>query len=110
MQPKYRFELLIPLTDNQGKPVDVHKLRQVFVTLVEYCGGCRLQPLAPYFGEWLDQTAQPPQSYKDWTLLFTVDTDRAEEYLAWFRERKQEWAEEFQQLEIYLAVTEIFWL
>ena len=42
--------------------------------------------------------------------MFAVDVDLTEENITWFRNLKQQLAKTFNQLEIYLAGMEIFWV
>jgi hypothetical protein len=105
--PKYRFELLIPTRYNDGEKVEVGKIQHVRRTLIGRFGGCRMQPGAPYQGWW----QQRERMYEDWLVLFTVEGDRVEDNLLWFETYKNEaLLDEFRQLEIYLAVSEITWL
>ena len=77
---KYRFELLIPTSYNDGHPVETAKIQNVRHTLIAKFGGCRIQPAAPYQGWWVHQN----QTYEDWLILFTVEGDRTEANLRWF--------------------------
>jgi hypothetical protein len=52
---KYRFELLIPFRDSQGRPFSPAKLYEVGTTLLDRFGGCRGQLLLPHLGLWRDQ-------------------------------------------------------
>lgn len=40
---KYRFELLIPTTYNDGHPVEMAKIQNVREILTDRFGGCRMQ-------------------------------------------------------------------
>jgi len=42
--------------------------------------------------------------------MFTIDVDPMEENVIWFRNLKQQLAATFNQLEIYIAGMEIFWV
>jgi hypothetical protein len=109
--PKYRFELLVPLFYNDGAPIESEHVDRVLSDLREQFGAYRYQPTAPYEGEWIDvQPEQAPTIYRDRLLLLTVDTDREESVVQWFAHFKQNLAETLRQIEIYVAVTEIFWL
>lgn len=106
VQFKYRFELLIPLADNQGRPFSWPKIGRVGNTLLRRFGGCRCQPLAPHLGLWAAQGIV----YREGLLMFTVDAPRSDESLDWMLAYKQRLGRQFGQLEIYLAVTELLWL
>lgn len=103
---KYRFELLIPLADNEGRPFPWPKIERVGNTLMERFEGCRCQPLAPHLGLWRYRGIV----YREGLLLFTVDSPRADESLDWILAYKNRLKRQFSQVEIYLAVTELLWL
>ena len=107
IQPKYRFEILIPLYDNAGAPIAPEKIWGVFAEIFSKYGACRTQPLAPHLGWWVEE-AESSTVYKDWTLMFAIDVDPTEENITWFRNLKQQLAATFNQLEIYIAGMEIF--
>jgi hypothetical protein len=104
--PKYRYELLLPLYDNEGHPIDPLEITRVREQLGAKFGGYRFQPTAPYHGSWEDAGV----TYEDVALLFTVDGPREEADLYWFHDYKEELKKAFRQVEIYLAVSEIIWL
>ncbi len=103
---KYRFELFIPLADNQGRPFPWSKIERVSHTLLERFGGCRSQPLAPHLGLWSHRDA----IYREGLLLFTVDVPRADASLDWMVAYKERLKRQFNRVEIYLAVAELLWL
>jgi hypothetical protein len=103
---KYRFEMLIPLADNEGHPFPWSKIERVGNTLMEQFEGCRSQPLAPHLGLWKYRDIV----YREPLLLFTVDAPRSDESLDWMLAYKQRLKRQFKQVEIYLAVTEVLWL
>jgi hypothetical protein len=103
---KYRFELLLPLTDNEGNPFEPDAFFQVQKNLLDQFGGYRCQPLAPHIGAWTEEAI----TYYDKLLMFTVDAPRADESLDWFIAYKEHLKPQFQQVEIYLAVGEVLWL
>jgi hypothetical protein len=75
--------------------------------LIARFGGCRVQPAAPFQGWWVHQD----HTYEDWLILFTVEGDRTEANLHWFETYKhQTLLTQFEQEEVYLAVTEVTWL
>jgi hypothetical protein len=103
---KYGFELLVPLADNQGRPFPVSKIECVSPALLERFGGCRSQPLAPHLGLWSHRGIVD----REGLLLFTVDVPRSDESLDWMAAYKERLKRQFNQVEIYLAVTELLWL
>ncbi len=103
---KYRFELLIPLADNAGRPFPWAKLERVANTLTRHFEGCRCQPLAPHLGMWRHRGIV----YREGLLLFTVDAPRSDESLDWMLSYKERLQRQFNQVAVYLAVTESLWL
>ncbi len=111
LQPKYRFEVLLPLFYNDGSPVEGEKVDAALAEVLGRFTAYRYQPTAPFHGEWTDlQTAPQPTVYRDQLILLIVDTERTDECVEWFHAYKSRLAETFQQVEIYIAVTEIYWL
>jgi len=106
VQFKYRFELLVPLADNEGRPFPWSKIERVGDSLIRRFGGCRCQPLAPHLGLWKHDGV----IYREGLLLFTVDTPRSDESLDWMLDYQQRLKRQFHQLEIYVAVSELLWL
>jgi hypothetical protein len=103
---KYRFEVLIPLADNEGRPFPWSRIEGVSTRLPKRFGGCRSQPFAPHLGLWKYRGVV----YREGLLLLTVDAPRADASLEWMLAFKQRLKRQFQQLEIYVAVTELLWL
>lgn len=103
---KYRFEILIPLADNEGRLFAPDKIQRVGDALLARFSGCRCQPFAPYLGLWKFRG----HVYREGLLLFTVDGPRADESLDWMLAFKKRLKQQFGQIEIYLAVTELLWL
>ena len=103
---KYRFEILIPLADNEGRPFPWSKIERVGTTLLRRFEGCRCQPMAQHLGLWKFQGIV----YREGLLLFTVDAARGDPSLEWMLAYKQRLKKQFNQLEIYLAVTDLLWL
>jgi hypothetical protein len=103
---RYRFELLIPLFDNEGQAFEPGKILSVHNKLLERFSGCRMEPLSPHVGSWQEAGI----IYHDQLLMYTVDAPRENASLDWFQEYKENLKKEFRQVEIYLAVSEVLWL
>jgi hypothetical protein len=103
---KYRFEVLIPLADNEGRPSPWSKIERVGNALMERFEGVRSQPLAPHLGLWQYRGVV----YRESLLLFTADAPRSDESLDWMLDYQQRLKRQFKQIEIYVAVTEVLWL
>jgi hypothetical protein len=96
---------MLPLFDNEGNAFEPEKFFEVQRRLLARFGGYRCQPLSPHFGSWMNGEA----TYYDRLLMFTVDAPRSDESLDWYLEYKQELECKFQQVEIYLAISEVLW-
>ena len=103
---KYRFEVMIPLADNDGNRFPMEEIIQVRNNLTDEFGGCRSQPLAPFEGTWVDEN----KVYLDELMLFIVDAPRTDTSIEWFLKYKEHLKQKFTQIEIYLAISEIMWL
>jgi hypothetical protein len=103
---KYRFEILVPLADNEGRRFAPSKIQRVGETLLAHFTGCRCQPFAPYLGMW----KFGDDVYREALLLFTVDAPREDQSLDWMLSFKKRLKQQFGQIEIYMAVTELLWL
>jgi hypothetical protein len=103
---KYRFEVLVPMADNQGRLFPSARLERVGDTLLERFKGCRCQPFSPHRGSWKYRG----HTYRESQLQFTVDAPRSDESLQWMVAYKERLKRQFDQIEIYLAVTEVLWL
>lgn len=101
--PRYRYELLLPLYDNDGNMIDPNEIARVRQRLREKFGGLRFQPAAPDHGAWEHEG----QVYEDIAVLLTVDGPQEEEDVRWFLAYKEELKRIFRQIEIYLAVSEV---
>lgn len=104
--PRYRYELLIPLYDNERNPVDYAEVVRVGEQLTKRFKGFRVQPTAPYSGEWCHEATL----YNDLTLLFIIDGPPEVSDVEWFQAYKEELKVTFRQRGIYLAAHEIVWL
>ncbi|MBI1925890.1 hypothetical protein HYR99_16770 [Candidatus Poribacteria bacterium] len=104
--PKYRYELLLPLYENEHHPIDPNEFLRIRDRLGAKFGGYRFQPAAPYHGFWEHLGVV----YEDEALLFIVDGPREKEGLRWFQAYKEELKMVFRQIEIYLTVSEVVWL
>lgn len=103
---KYRFEILIPLADNEGRLFPSAKIQRVGETLLARFSGCRCQPFAPHLGLWKFRG----HVYREGFLLFSADGPRADENLDWMLALKKRLKQQFDQIDIYMAVAELLWL
>jgi hypothetical protein len=96
-----RFEILLPLTYNDGTEIQAEKFDQTAEELCERFGGIS-EDTVPVIGTWKYGGTR----YRDTLFRIRVDTtDRAA--LAFFKAHKDIWKERFQQLDIWITVHEI---
>ena len=90
--------MLLPLTNNDGKPIKPELFEQTREELLERFGGLNTSP-HPRSGYWVDQG----QRYQDELLLWYVDVDDTPENHEFFTFYKTTLLERFEQIEIYIV-------
>jgi len=95
---KRRYEILLPRTHNDGRPVDLEKFRQTRDELVAQFGALSLYP-QPILGVWLHQGNR----YEDEPARIFIDVDDSPENQLFFVQFKATLLERFEQLSIYIA-------
>jgi hypothetical protein len=95
---KRRYEILLPLKHNDGRPVSDDTLNQTRETLVEKFEGVSVQPQS-VLGMWVHEGAR----YEDTTVRVTVDVEDTAENYQFFVEFKKTLMDRFEQLDIYIA-------
>ena len=97
-----RYEILLPLRFNTGKPVSKALLAQTLQELESRFGAvtCETQVIQ---GRW----RSGPKSFRDDLVRVYVDARPAAEVQAFFAEFKERLKARFQQLEIWLTSHEI---
>ena len=103
---KYRFEILIPLADNRGRPFPWARVHEVALELRDRFEGCRTQSLAPYLGMWKYRG----KIYQEGFVLIVAEAPRSDDSLNWMLTYKQRLKKQFRQIDVYLAVSEVMWL
>lgn len=105
MKQSYRFDIYLPLKDNDGLPVEPEKFQQTRRELVDQFGGLT----------WIANVGVPRitdfwkgknRDYQEQNDLFIVYTDRNEKHKRFFKKYKEKLKNRFQQEEIFIAVEE----
>ena len=95
---KRRYEILLPLAHNDGRPVDRKKVEQSREELVERFDAVSVQP-QHVLGIWVQQGIR----YEDTSLRLIVDVEDVPEIRQFFVEFKKTLLERFEQIEIYIV-------
>ncbi len=95
---KRRYEMLLPLKFNDGRPVGPERFYQTRVDLIAQFGCLTLEPSFVQ-GTWTQGGVQ----YEDELMRFTVDVDDTPENYQFFAAFKSVLMERFEQLDIYLV-------
>jgi hypothetical protein len=95
---KKRYEILLPVRHNDGRPVSGELLEQTREELVAQFGGVTIAPQT-FLGVWMHQGAR----YEDETRRLMVDVDDLPESHQFMVSFKNVLLERFEQLEIYIA-------
>jgi hypothetical protein len=95
---KKRYEMLLPLKYNDGRPVSEELFDQTREELVAQFGGICLQPHV-LRGIWVHEGAR----YEDDLLRYVVDVEDTPEIEQFFVHFKATLLERFEQIEIYIV-------
>ena len=95
---KRRYEILLPLKHNDGRPVSDDKLNETREELVEQFDGISIQPQS-ILGIWVHEGTR----YEDTCVRLTVDIEDTPENRQFFLDFKQILLQRFEQIEIYIA-------
>jgi hypothetical protein len=95
---KRRYEILLPLRHNDGRPVSDEALNQTRRDLLDRFEGISVQP-AKIAGIWVHQGVL----YEDALVRFTVDVDDTPENRQFFLDLKPVLLQRFEQIEIYMV-------
>jgi len=93
-----RYEILLPLTHNDGQPVNPDLFQQTLNELVNQFGAISIAPLS-VLGFWVHQGTR----YEDELRRFTIDVEDTPENQQFFAAYKPVLLERFEQIEIYIA-------
>jgi hypothetical protein len=95
---KRRYEMLLPLKYNDGRPVGYEKFHQTRVDLIAQFGSLTLEPTF-VLGTWTHEGTQ----YEDELLRIIVDVEESPENHQFFLDFKTVLLERFEQIDIYLV-------
>jgi hypothetical protein len=93
-----RYEILLPLRHNDGRPVSDDRLNQTREELVNRFEGVSVQPQS-ILGIWVYEGAR----FEDTSVRLTVDVDDTPENHQIFLQLKATLLTRFEQIEIYIA-------
>jgi hypothetical protein len=95
---KRRYEILLPLTHNDSRPVDTDLFEQVREELVNLFGGMSFQPNIVR-GIWVHEGSR----FEDELFRHVVDVEDTPENRQFFVDYKGTLRERFEQIEIYIV-------
>lgn len=93
-----RYEILLPLTHNDGRAVSLDRFQQTKDELVAQFGAVSMSAFA-VIGTWVHEGTR----YEDELRRFTVDVEDLPENQHWMAAYKKILLERFEQIEIYLV-------
>jgi hypothetical protein len=93
-----RYEILLPLTHNDGRPVAPEKFRQTQDELIDRFNGASLLP-GTVRGFWVHEGSR----YEDESLQIRVDAGTTRGDRQFFVRFKEKLKERFEQIEVYIV-------
>ncbi len=96
--PRRRYEILLPLRHNDGRPMEAERFDQTRQDLILRFGAVSFHPNS-IFGIWVHEGTR----YEDELVRLVVDVDDGPETRQYFVEWKPTLLERFEQIEIYIA-------
>src|SRR5579862_8759203 len=95
---KKRYEILLPLKHNDGRPVGDLALNDTRSELLERFDGVSMAP-QPMLGAWIHEG----QRFEDLSVRVIIDVEDTAENRQFFVEYKRTLLVRFEQLEIYIV-------
>ncbi len=95
---KRRYEILLPRTHNDGRPVSPEKLQQTLEEVISQFGALSLYP-HPIRGLWIHKETR----YEDELIPIIVDVDDTPENRHFFLGMKSTLLERFEQIAVYIV-------
>lgn len=95
---KRRYEILLPVIHNDGRPVEEALIVQTWDELIAHFGGLSANPHMVLV-VWTHEG----KKYEEEMLRVMVDVEEASDHLAFFPQFKAVLLQRFQQIEIYIA-------
>ncbi len=93
-----RYEILLPLTHNDGRPVSPDKFQQTKDELIAQFGALSISAFA-VIGAWVHEGTR----YEDELRRFTIDVEDIPENQQFMSAYKKTLLERFEQIEIYMV-------
>ena len=93
-----RYEILLPLSYNDGSPVEPEKFEDTRSELLSRFRGVTFDP-TPRHGLWTEKG----ERFEDVLVRVTVDAPNTPEARRFFEEYKESLKERFQQYEVYIT-------
>ena len=98
----YLIQILLPLNDNQGRPVARELFRAVAGELTERFGGLTAHTRAPAEGLW---TEDGEATSRDEIVIYEVMADELDE--TWWREYRRGLEDRFRQEQVVVRAQEV---
>jgi hypothetical protein len=95
---KRRYEILLPVKLNDGRPVSGELLEQTREELVAHFTGLQIQPHT-ILGLWVYEGSR----FEEELRRFTIDVEDSPENQQFFVDFKHKLLERFEQIEIYIV-------
>ena len=105
-EPRYQVEILLPVFYNDGREIEFEKFAATATELFAKFGGLRETPAEnppPFAGLWQDSG----QVYSDRLRTLLIETTCDRRLFRWLYGYKRKLEGRFEQVEIYITVTEI---
>ena len=93
-----RYEILLPLTHNDGRPISTDRFQQTRDELIAQFGAVSMSAFA-VIGAWVHEGTR----YEDELRRFTVDVEDIPEKQHFMAAPKKTLLERFEQIEIYMV-------
>lgn len=105
----YRFEVYIPIIDNEGKPIEILYLKELNETLVDTFGGVSLN--YPYGGsggvDGMYYSNMSKMVFRDKSAVIMVLAKDDEESFSFFVENQTRWEKKFKQEKILIMMYKV---
>lgn len=97
-----RFEILLPLNYNDGRPIEPEKFLLTHRALIEKFHATTVDTIEAS-GSWLYRGTL----YRDRLMRVTIDSDQPDEAYAFFRNYKEVLKARFEQLDIWITAHDV---
>jgi len=104
-----RFEIYIPIKDNDGKLIPAQKIKSLYSTLLDIFGGVSVQ--SPFSGAGVDGfylSAVSQAVFRDKSYMLMVLSNDSEDSMEFFNQNVPKWEKVFRQEKILVMMHQIF--